>query len=360
MLATISFIINIPWVYNYPIKNIPYRIARVPDSLLRLIYIYLNVGAFFLAIFFLSRGNRALNFWIKGAVIAAFYGWYLAISSAFNIPYLSLPGMDESPQKIVGIVRCGTFKEGNYFGLYLLLSATIAFYLNKIKIAWFLMVSILVSFSTISIFSAILLLGVYFKSYFLKKKVLRIILIIIPLLMILLVYFIKGDFYKKYVHDKLFTPLNSLTTSNLSKVDRYLTGNIAYEAGIDNPFFGVGPYNYGLHYDEYNTILNIVDNHSKWSINFFNRDNIRAIPNNVYLEIWAEYGIIGFVLFLSFLIITLRTALKLKNIIITGGLLAMYISLNAFPSFIMLFLWVYLAIPYGLAIRQNRDKEKLL
>jgi hypothetical protein len=33
--------------------------------------------------------------------------------------------------------------------------------------------------------------------------------------------------------------------------------------------------------------------------------------------------------------------------------LALYISLNAFPSFIMLFLWVFLSIPYASHYNQS-------
>ena len=87
---------------------------------------------------------------------------------------------------------------------------------------------------------------------------------------------------------------------------------------------------------------------------------MRAIPNNVYMEVWAEYGIIGFLFFIMFLATTLWIAIKLKNTILTGGLLAMYLSLNAFPSFIMLFLWVYLAIPYALLYNKKLLEANLM
>ncbi|MGB3150589.1 MAG: hypothetical protein WBB27_07975, partial [Maribacter sp.] len=71
------------------------------------------------------------------------------------------------------------------------------------------------------------------------------------------------------------------------------------------------------------------------------------------LEVWAEYGVIGFILFCSFLLNTLRLSIKNKSLPITAGLLALYISLNAFPSFIMLFLWVFLSIPYASHYNQS-------
>ena len=86
---------------------------------------------------------------------------------------------------------------------------------------------------------------------------------------------------------------------------------------------------------------------------FFERKNKRAIANNVYLEVWAEYGIGGFFIFVLFLLNTLIIAVRNKNDIITGGIIAMFVSFNAFPSFIMLFLWAFLGIPYAVNY-QNR------
>ena len=360
VIATLSFSVNAFWTYDYSPKPIPFRIGRIPDSFLRLVYIYLNVIAFLISIYFIGRNKiQSLNFWVKGALWAAIYAWYLFISSALNIPYLKLFGMDENPQTLMGIVRTGTFKEGNFFGLFLLLSGTIALLLKKNRTAIFLLLSILTTFSTISIVSALLFLFFYFKSVIFRKKVLKIILLIFPFILIATFAFSKTEFYQKYVYAKIFTPVSTLTQSNMSKVDRYLTGHIAYKAGLNNPVLGVGPYNYGLHYDQYNNINKIVKNHSDWSREYFKRNNLRAIPNNVYMEVWAEYGMIGFLFFIMFLAITLWNSIKLKNTILTGGLLAMYLSLNAFPSFIMLFLWVYLAIPYALLYNKKLHEANL-
>jgi len=289
-------------------------------------------------------------------MVAAIYAWYLVFSSAFNLPYIKLFGMEENPQAIMGIVRAGTFKEGNFFGLFLILSSAIAFFLNKSRIAWFLLLTILTTFSTISIISGAVFLLIYFKKFLLRYRNIKMFLIFLPILLIGLIFFFRSEFYSVYIKQKLFTPLNTLTTSNFSKVDRYLTGTIAFNAGMDNPIVGVGPYNYGLHYDQYNNINEIVDKQSEFSSEYFKRKRKRAIPNNVYLEVWAEYGILGFLLFITFLINTLYVSIKSKNLIITAGLLAMYLSLNAFPSFIMLFVWVYLGIPYALYFSRKEVK----
>jgi O-antigen ligase len=350
---TVSFFINTFWEYTYSLKIVPFRIGMISDSLLRLIYIYINASALIISIYFLSKKIRLLNFWLIGAVLAAIYSWYIFISSAIGIPYLRLFGMEEIPQNIMGIVRAGTFKEGNFFSLFLILSGAIGFYLNRTRTAWFLIFTVLTTLSTIGVVSSLLFLLLYFRRKILVVRNLKIFMLATPVLILFSIFFFRSQFYEKYIYGKIFTPIENLTPSNLSKVDRYLTSDIAFKQGLDNPFFGVGPNNFTLHYDEYNNIENIVQNNTEWSLAYFEREGKRAIPNNVYLEVWAEYGIVGFTLFILFLIYTLWISYKTRNLAITSGLFAMYLSFIAFPSFIMLFIWVYLAIPYALYTRQK-------
>lgn len=359
IVVSFSFLANSFWVYDYTLKSIPFRIGKIPDSFLRLVYIYINVIAFVISIYFIGKNKiSSLNYWINGAILAAIYGWYLFIFSALDLPYFKLFGMDDNPQTLMGIVRTGTFKEGNFFSLFLILSCSIAFYLKKVRTAWFFIITVLTTFSTIGLLSAFLFLLVYFKRRIFKKYNIKIFLLTSPAILVAIIFLLKTDFYEKYVYDKLFTPIENLTPSNLSKVDRYLTGRIAFKEGVNNPFVGVGPNNYPLHYDKYNNIKDIVKNNTEWSLNYFKRENRKAIPNNVYLEVWAEYGIIGFLLFLLFLLNTLFVAIRIKNVAIIGGLVAMYLSLNAFPSFIMIFLWVFFAIPYALLYQQQISNSK--
>ncbi|WJJ97094.1 O-antigen ligase family protein [Algibacter luteus] len=346
-----SFTINSLWKYEYPLKEVPFRISAFGDSFLRFCYIQLNIIAFFASLYFISKNENVLKYWVKGALIAAWYSWYLFIFSAFDFPYVKLFGMEPSPQNLFGIIRCGTFKEGNFFGLFLILSSAVAFFKGKTKVGWFLLFTIITTMSTISIVSgAIFLIYIYRKKLFTGK-----ILIIYPLILAGFLFFAQTEYYQKFIKAKIFQPVSYLTEGNFSKVDRYLTGRIAFKQGIDNPIIGVGPYNYALHYDRYNDYKKIVKNPSKWFDNFIARRNRRGITNNVYLEVWSEYGIVGFLFFIVFLSKTLIVAIKNKNDIITGGVIATLISFNAFPSFIMLFIWVFLAIPYAM-----KYKEKII
>ena len=166
LLVTVSFLINIRWNYPYGPKHFPFRVSRVGDSFIRLCYFYICVLAYYISFKILSKDTRLLKYWIFGAVIAGCYGWYLFLSTGLGIPYYKLPGMDEHPQFLRGIVRCGTFKEGNYYGLYLVVSAAIAFYLRKFRTGWFLLATVATSLSTISIVSGFLFLGFYYRHIF--------------------------------------------------------------------------------------------------------------------------------------------------------------------------------------------------
>lgn len=356
--ASLSFVINSLWQYPYPLKTIPFRISAIGDSFLRLCYIVLNILGFFISVIFLRKNPKILKYWVYGAIIASIYSWYLFLFSGFNLPYVKLFGMEEAPQSLNGFIRCGTFKEGNFLGLYLLLSAITSFYLQKKKTGIFLLLTIATTFSTITIISTIVFLVFIIRKSFLKIKTLKILVIIMPFMFLACIYTVNTPYFQTYVYAKINTPSNVLNKWSFSKVDRTLTARIGYFQGINNMFFGVGPFNYGLHYDEYNDFKTFILNNNEWSLNFFLRENRRRIANNVYIEVFAEYGFFGFFIFIIFLIKILRLAIRNQNDLITGGIIAILISFNAFPSFIMLFVWVFLAIPAAfenLKLKDNND-----
>ncbi|MGB3149321.1 MAG: hypothetical protein WBB27_01555, partial [Maribacter sp.] len=217
-LVTISFLANIFWHYPYPLKNVDVRVGPEIDSFLRLGYIYLNILGLIIGLYYLSKNLQLLRYWLYGAIVAALYSWHLVVSTAIGIPYLKLYGMEDYPQAIMGIVRSGTFKEGNFFGLYLILSGSIAFYLNRTKTAWFLFLSVLTTFSTISIISAVVFTLIYLKNVLLRPASLRIFVVSLPFVIIASILFVNSQFYEKYIEQKLFTPMATLTPANLSKV----------------------------------------------------------------------------------------------------------------------------------------------
>jgi O-antigen ligase len=353
IIVTASFIINIWWYYDYHPKKIPFRINRIGDSFIRLCYFYLCVCSFFLSFKIFVKDIKYLRYFVYGALIAVAYGWYIFLSSALKLPYFKLPGMEEEPQMLYGIVRCGTFKEGNYFGLFLVLSSSIAFYLKKTKTAFVLLISVVITMSTVSIISSVFLLLFYYRNKFLNLKF---IIIIIPITIVLFFIISKTDFYKISIYGKLFDSVKTVTNKNYSKIERTVTASAAYYMGFSNPFLGVGPSNYGVHYDHFNYFKKIVRQRDYYLDKRMLRKNERAIPNNVYLEVWSEYGVLGFIVFIIFLFSILIISFKLKEDSITAGIISLIISLNAFPSFIMLFLWVFISIPFALEWNKRKDK----
>lgn len=354
IIVTASFLFNIWWYYDYYPKKIPFRINRVGDSFIRLCYFYLCICAFFISFRILQKDIKYLKYWVYGALVAVGYGWYIFGSTALRLPYLKLPGMEEEPQSLYGIIRCGTFKEGNFFGLFLVLSASISLYLKKIKTAFVFLVSVTITMSTISIISSIFLLAYYYRKRFLNLKFY---IIVIPFALISMFFFSKTDFYRVNVYGKLFDPVKKVTNKNYSKIERTVTASAAFYMGLGNPVFGVGPSNYGVHYDHYNYYKKIVTERHDYVDNAMLRKYERAIPNNVYLEIWSEYGIIGFIVFLFFLLSILFTSYRLKEDAITAGILSLIVSLNAFPSFIMFFIWVFLSLPLVLKWKKEHQEH---
>jgi len=58
---------------------------------------------------------------------------------------------------------------------------------------------------------------------------------------------------------------------------------------------------------------------------------------------------------MSFLFLLFKKTCQSKNRFIIGGIIALLISLNACPSFVMQFIWVFFAIP--IAINNNKELE---
>jgi len=75
------------------------------------------------------------------------------------------------------------------------------------------------------------------------------------------------------------------------------------------------------------------------------RPNSRVIPNNIYLEIWAESGGIALFLFLLLLGLLLYYCRADSTKAIFPGLVCMILCFNAYPSFIMIYLWCFMALP---------------
>ncbi len=351
-IVSISFFVNLFWHYDYSLKPYETRFGYTGDSISRYIYFVLALCAFFVSIdIFLTDRNRFVKVWVYGAVIAAIYSWYLMLFSLFKLPVYLLPGMKNPPQMIGGyIIRSGTFAEGNYMGCFLFLSGVMSFYIRKIKIGLFLFASVFTSFATLGIVSVFFFLVIYLRKYIFLRKYIPYFFLGLLLLLPLFSLFLKTSVYKEYIYNKIFSsPTHVTGEASYSKVDRFLTSKVAFKMAAGNPIVGVGLSNFARHYDRYYTRDNLMEA----DYNAFKRVNFKSIPNNVYLEVWSEAGTIALLLFIAILACITYYASVDNSKALLAGMLCLIVCLIAFPSFIMIYLWSFLALPVANYIDQK-------
>ena len=334
--ATLSTIIHLEWNYPYPRKIFESRSSYKLDSLLKLFYLYLNVAAMLVAAnAFRANPKRFSRLLFWGAILAALYTWYLAIASFYNYTPFLLPGMDEDPQKLrlsadFSVIRCGTFKEGNYMGVFLLITGVIAFYFNKHKQGLFFLFSILPTMSTMAILAAgFFLICVLFKRYFRIRYILHL-LFILGFMLSVFGLSLLSPTVRFIVVDKIVAGKKS--DASYSKLDRLNSVKVSKEITSENPLLGIGLSNYALHYDHYNTLAT-----SPYT-------NKKPIPNNVFMEMLCETGIIGASLFFMFIVALYKITSKDTSRVLRYGLIALLLCFNAFPTFSVLFIWVFIGL----------------
>lgn len=330
LYTTMSTLINLGWHYDYVLNNYEARFGYAFDSILKLVYIY--IAYFALIITANAVGVKSLkynSFIVYGAVAAGFFTWYLLIFSFLKWPIIILPGMDEHPQLISlslgSFIRCGTFREGNYMGAFLLISAIIAFYIKKTKSAWFLIISILATFSASAMLGALVFFLIKnFKNYFKLRYIFRFVGVLLIIVFTILILLQNLDF-KRIIVDKVIPSKDF----NYSRMDRINSISNSIKIAFNNPILGVGLSNYALHYNHYNKLKK------------YQYSGLKVIPNNVYAEILSETGFVGLILFILFL---LKLYIQTNNDdsgTLSSGFFASCVILLAFPSFTLLFFWVF-------------------
>jgi len=169
-----------------------------------------------------------------------------------------------------------------------------------------------------------------------------------------LFFFTKTTFYRSYVYNKLFSDASKAANSQAySKADRIFSIRTAYNMGMGNPVWGVGLSNYSRHFDRYQTRGNLDEG----LYSSFLRKNEKVIPNNIYLELWAETGGIALLLFASFLGILLYYARKDPSRALFPALVCMMLCFIANPSFIMIYIWSFMGLPVADYIHHKKQQK---
>jgi len=266
------------------------------------------------------------------SVAAATYAWYLVAISAMGREGPLLPSV-APPQHVqfgnLTVFRSGTFEEGNFFGFYLVLSVAVAEMVARRRAALFLSATVFTTLSTISIASLAIFWSVVIWQRARTKRLPRRVALLLAgalLLSIIAAATLASPYGRTVIIGKM---LSDEPGSRLDRLDMAVAGIRMF---IDNPVFGVGLAQYGFQYPAYR-LTDIFDQFRSG----------RVIPNNVYIELLAEQGVVGFALFSIFLLkIWRRSHGPLR-----AGLVAMGLNFLAFPSFSVLFIWAFLALVVG-------------
>lgn len=343
-----SCLYNFPWTYSYTPKILESRIGRELDSIMKLGYYLLNLFAFYISYLFLYKNINYLRYWLYGAIFASILAWILYIASGYYGIDIHLPGMLDNPQKSNdGFIRSGTFKEGNFWGLYLIVSAAIALMFRRPIIFIFFLITSITTRSSSTYIAMSFLLIVYYRTKIFKLKYFVIALIVLIPIIFYYDQIVSSKEFKFYILDKINneqTPYIT-STSQISKIDRKNQLSIAYRIGLDNLWLGVGPANYKYHYDEYNIVFREYIM-SPENIKTFAYYLSPTIANNIYLEIFCEFGIFALVAFLIFLTLFVYTSYTKKDSAMFAGAFAMLIYFNSYPTITLLYIWVFFAIPF--------------
>ena len=331
----ISLFINEIWTFTYSLLEYPPRISHFIDSLLKLFYVALAFLTFSI-IRHHDDSNRLIDIFLYGAVFASFYGIYIAFGKSLLPSLPVLPGhVDFQYIRVVDLllIRNGPFKEGNYFGCFLVLCFVLASHRKNRTQLYIFYVAIISTFSTI----ALILVHVLLVWHFIKSNIhwsFKFATFSLGFLLISGVYIKSREsnpiiiVVEKLVIEKLFSKEDN--PLSYSRFDRLNSSWVGIEIFKNNLLFGVGINNYGRHYNEFNEEEKLVS------------DNLKFIPNNVYVEILAEGGVLAFIFFVFFLI---QTHIK---IIHKKFMIPLLIYFNVFPTFTLLFIWVFL----GLIVKQ--------
>ena len=247
-----------------------------------------------------SEARQVVIFWILGSIVAILFGLFQFAGDMMGLPNNITMLVARYGKQVLGFTRAqSTFLEPLYFANYLIPIITVLAlalirkvrllptYITAILLALSVLVFIL-SFSkggflALGVIGLLILL--WQVRYFFRKENLGFIigaLIFISLLGTSLLV-ITGQTANI---DKIIQKTTTVLTGG-TVLERAEASGRAIEAYRTSPLFGIGPGNYGAFFTGYNYSADV---------------EIWPIANNEYLELLAETGICGLVLFILFFI----------------------------------------------------------
>jgi O-antigen ligase len=317
------------------------RFGPIGDAVAKLLY--LTLGLLGLLLFTHSayeNESRYLRAWRLGATVAAVYSWYLFVAGLLGLEPFVLPGIVEPKYFTVAgrsFVRSGTFNEGNILGLFMLLSVGLALYERRRLVAVLFSLTVLLTFSTVNVAGlALLWTMVWYREHSNLSVGRRVLYLGLGAVVLLAVGFALWQ--AGYLQAVIVGKLSGDELG--SKVKRIAFVIAGLRMFSDHPLLGVGISQFGYFYNSYQTL-------GIWGI----AETVKLIPNNIYVELLSELGIIGFLIFTSFLLLVYRRLRYPELTPLRLTFITMLLVWNAFPTYTMMFLWAFLGLAVGASSR---------
>jgi hypothetical protein len=291
----------------------------------RLLQLVLAFGAFELARTRARDSVQLMRYWLAGTAVAV-----IAHAATYVISGDDL------------VKRAGVFTEGNQGGLYYIASIFIAFEYRKraprhggnIFLA-LAMAGLLLTRSSAAmlVLTAALSMRYVMCAHSIARSVKRAIATLLTVT--IFATFIVSTGIDFDLFEKLFE--EDVTAASFSRIDRLASIDTAFQLFVQSPLLGHGLQSYGFLANDYldGPLLAVYD------------EGFRRIPNNIYIEVAAELGVVGLLIFgtLMFRLIQLigsqRTG-HASNFL--AGAIGVLIYWNAFPTYSVMFVWVYFGI----------------
>lgn len=261
------------------------------------------------------------------------------------------------------IQRAGVFKEGNFGGSYYLLSFFLMCISAREKCRFgkfgmfFCAIGILLTQSTSAI-SFLVILGVICFLVLSLRSNNKVIYWGWFVVGVVIVGFLAKLFFGEKIieifsatfTDKLIN--DELNSSSFSRYDRLSSFYSGLNMFLGNPILGVGIQGYAFAFPLY------ID---EFLIDFYTGDS-RRIANNIYIEILAEQGIVGFIAmaYLVYYIAKFSFRSSSRDILAMFGFISVFASWIAFPSYTVSFHWLGFALLFRISNNNQLDKAKKL
>lgn len=168
-------------------------------------------------------------------------------------------------------------------------------------------VAIIVTFVRAAWISVLFLLLFYLVQFRNRKSTVDMIVMLIVLVLLMVVVSVTTD-----LGGKILTRLDTITdinySANLDRIDRW---NVAWEIWVDHPYIGVGwgayPDEYFKYSPYYKLYVSGYGQYVPYSVAF------RMGAHNIYLELLAEVGVVGLIMYLLMIYVFFRRAILLQN-----------------------------------------------